>query len=169
MLAQQIAFYILGKPLSLIDAINRSAAATGSIGYAMAAADADYNGHPLSLYWNDYRGYYVLEYYWGERVVLHRGADFAAALAAGKRELARQGRGGSLSITPRETDLAAARADHNLTEGNVYKLPRTGADAWKFEQVSTALRFSATHLLIAAEDKAGWDRDLHTHLGRHAA
>ena len=40
-------FYILGKPLNIVDAINRRAAATGSIRYAMAAGDADYNGHPL--------------------------------------------------------------------------------------------------------------------------
>jgi putative ABC transport system substrate-binding protein len=36
-------FYILGKPLSITDAINRRAAATGSVRYAQMAADADFD------------------------------------------------------------------------------------------------------------------------------
>ena len=162
-------FYILGKPLSLIDAINRQAAATGSMGYAMAASRADYNGHALTLCWNDYRRYYVLEYYYGERVVLCRSTDFAVALAAGKRELARQGRGATLSIRPRDCDVAMAETDADLTAGNPYKLARTGADAWKFELISTARRFHADHLLIAAASKDQWDRDFDAHMRRGRA
>jgi hypothetical protein len=162
-------FYILGKPLSLIDAINRYAAATGSMGYAMAASSADYNGHALTLCWNDYRRYYVLEYYYGERVVLCRTTDFAVALDAGKRELARQGRGATLSITPRDCDVAVAEADADLTAGSPYKIAHTGADAWKFELVSTARRFNADHLLIAATSKEQWETDFNSYLRRGRA
>lgn len=147
------AFYILGKPLTLVDFINRRAAATGSIHYAMAAANADYNGHALNLSWNDYRGYYVLEYYYGERVVLHRGADFAAALAAAKAELKQQGRGATLSIVPRESDLDLARADSELTEGNVYQLPfprNDAPDSWKWPLVADAMRTRTESYLINA-------------------
>jgi len=160
-------FYILGKPLSIVDAINRRAAAQGSMRYAMMAADADYNGHALSLTWNDYRGYYVLQYYWGERVVLHRGKDFAAALAAAKAELARQGRGATLSIQPRDEDAAIARADADVKEGDVYKLPRhaaDAADAWKFALVSEAAAFRMEHALINASTPADWEKSRQDYL-----
>lgn len=153
-------FYILGKPLNIVDAINRRAAATGSIRYAMAAGDADYNGHPLSLYWNDYRRYYLLDYHWGERVVLHRGEDFAAALTAAKRELARQGRGGTLNVTPRDQDLPAARADADLKEGRLYEMPypyHPAPDAWKFKLLSEAALFNLNHLLVNAKSPAEWE------------
>ena len=42
-------------PYSLIDAVNRVSLATGSIYSAMASHGADYNGHYVSVYFNDYR------------------------------------------------------------------------------------------------------------------
>jgi hypothetical protein len=117
----------------------------------MATADADYNGHPLSLYWNDYRGYYVCDYHWGERVVITRDQDFARALATAKRELARQGRGASLRVVPRDIDIAVARADAELTEGDMNATQDDRPDAWKFHLVSHAARMRAEHLLITAK------------------
>jgi hypothetical protein len=80
-------FHLPTKPLSKIDAINRCAAATGSCRTAMLCADADYNGHALAAYHNDYRGYYVCDYTWAGRVVVARGsaegvlrAELAASL-----------------------------------------------------------------------------------------
>jgi hypothetical protein len=138
------------KRLSLIDLINRRAAATGSPGYAMATAGADYNGHNLSLYWNDYRGYYVLDYHWGERVVLHRGTDFAAALVAAKREFARQGRGASLRISPRDCDVEMARQDGDLVEGDANDRIWHTTDQWRVDELSFAILTHNTHHLIKA-------------------
>lgn len=132
---QPVKFHIPSKAYDITDAINRRACAQGSMRYAQLTSHADYNGHALSLSWNDYRGYYVGEYYWGERVVFARSPDFATALVATKREFERQGRGASCRVTvgdayadrpiasqmTREHDFAAdlvvARADNMLREG----------------------------------------------------
>lgn len=150
----QACFYVLGKPLSIIDAINRQAAAQGSVRYAMATADADYNGHALALYWNDYRGYYVLDYHWGERVVLHRGTDFARALAVAKQELARQGRGATLRINALYRDAHIARRDPDTLEGSLQDHKDERPDAWKFKRLWDAKMFSRQHMLVKAESEA---------------
>lgn len=59
---------------TLIEEINRRAAATGSVTFAMQTAHADYNGHCIRVWYNDYKGYWIAEYHWGERVVLTRGS-----------------------------------------------------------------------------------------------
>ena len=145
-----VAFHLPRKPLSLIDAINRCAAATGSIHNAMLTADADYNGHALSLTWNDYRSYYVCEYYWGERVVIARSANFAIALAAAKREFSRQGRGAILRVSVRPQDADIARNDPDLIEGVEVEDPSRD---WKFNEVGFAVRHHHTHHLIAATSR----------------
>ncbi len=148
-------FHMPAKPYSLVDAINRCAAATGSMRYAMATGDADYNGHALALYWNDYRGYYVCDYHWGERVVLVRDADFARALAGAKREFARQGRGASLRISTRPQDAHIAEADPDVKAGE------EGEAAWrdwKYSEVGFAVKHNWTHHLIAATDPDDYRR-----------
>ncbi len=95
-------YWIPTKPYSFIDALNRSAAATGSVRFAKLASTADYNGHRNTLMWNDYRGYYVGEYYWGERVVFVRTPVFASALLAGVQAWRAQGLGAALDICPRK-------------------------------------------------------------------
>lgn len=92
------------RPLTPIDCINRRAAATGSVGYAIATADADYNGHPVRV---SYKPQAVsgptwnAEYYWGGRVVLARGG-FEACLDAAMREYNRGARGASVTVTTSE-------------------------------------------------------------------
>jgi|SRR5215475_9128657 len=152
-------FHILGKPLTLVDMINRRAAATGSVGYARATADADYNGHSLALGWNDYRGYYVVHYYWGERVVIYRGTDFKAALIAAKKELSRQGRGATLFIAPKSEDVALAKADPDLTEGDMVEDTRS-PDHWKFKFLGEAKVYRAEYLLINVATEADWHAGL---------
>ena len=66
-------FWIPTRPYSLIDAINRMAAATGSPRYAELATYADYNGHYVTVSFNEYRRYWVAEYTWAGRVVIGRG------------------------------------------------------------------------------------------------
>lgn len=82
---KEIAYSLPQRPFGVIDAINRQAAATGSVRYAMGAADADYNGHFVSVYFNGYRGYWLAEYTWAGRNVLCRGS-LASCLDAAKRE-----------------------------------------------------------------------------------
>jgi hypothetical protein len=62
-------YWLPTRPYTLVDAINRAAAATGSVRYAMLAADADYSGHHVTVTYNDYRDYCICEHYWGGRVV----------------------------------------------------------------------------------------------------
>ena len=90
------AHYEISRGGTLIDGINRYAAATGSMRNAVASANADYNGHPVRVYWNDYRKYWVADYQWGERVVLHRGG-FADCLLAAMREFNRGAKFASVS------------------------------------------------------------------------
>lgn len=97
-------FYLPERPYTPIDALNRRAAALGSPGYAQSAEHADYNGHRITVAWNEYRGYYVTEYFWAGRVVLARG-DFAHCLDAAVREWRKGALGCSVAISPREEDL----------------------------------------------------------------
>jgi len=78
-------YWLPTRPYTLVDAVNRAAAATGSVRYAMLAADASYNGHSVTVTYNDYRDYCICEHYWGGRVVHSRGT-MAEALRAGRRE-----------------------------------------------------------------------------------
>lgn len=84
------------RPFNVIAAINRMAAATGSIGYASAAANADYNGHHVTVNFNEYRGYWIAEYFWAGRNVLARGS-LRDALRAAKQEYDRGALGASVS------------------------------------------------------------------------
>ncbi len=101
-------FHLPVRPYSPIDALNRRAAALGSPRYAQATAYAyaDYNGHHVSVSWNDYRGYYVAQYYWAERIVLARGS-FADCLRAALAEYARGALGASAEGDSRGAALEA--------------------------------------------------------------
>lgn len=149
------AYHLPTKPYSIIDCINRIAAATGSVRYAQMASNADYNGHAIMLAWNDYRGYYVAEYYWGERVVIARGKNFADVLAEAKREFARQGLGASLSVSVRPEDAATADADPDLIKGRETEQPWF---TWKHREAAQALRLRTDHLLLAARDEGHYRR-----------
>lgn len=151
-------FHLPAKPVSLIDAINRMAAATGSFRYAMAAGSADYNGHALRLSWNDYRGYYVLEYFYGERVVLHRGVDAVEAAQAAVREFARQGRGATMLANIRSEDAQAVIDSGLLVHGEEPAIDY----GWRFAEVpsaNTCERYGipASAFLLHAKDKTDYD------------
>lgn len=88
-------FSLATRPYSVIDAVNRMAAATGSMRYATGAAHADYNGHAVSVTFNDYKGYWIAEYTWSGRNVLARGT-LKEALSAAKREYDRGALGASV-------------------------------------------------------------------------
>jgi len=132
---ESIKFHLPTKQMSLIDAINRCAAATGSVRYAILTSDADYNGHALRVAYNDYRGYYVCEYQWGERVVISRG-DCETVLRDAIKEFGRQGRGASLfvNVLPEHADIARKAG---LIEGDE---PELSWHDWRFKEVAGALR-----------------------------
>jgi hypothetical protein len=103
-------YWIPTRPYTLVDAVNRCAAATGSIGYAMKAADASYNGHSVTVTYNDYRDYCICEHFWGGRVVHARGS-METALRAGRYEYDLGHRGTSVhtcDLTPDEATIALA-------------------------------------------------------------
>lgn len=90
-------FFKPAIPLSLIDVVNRAAAARGSERYARLASDADYNGHRVEVSFNDYRGYWIARYFYGGDVVLARGS-FKACLDAALRYYARGRRGSTIWV-----------------------------------------------------------------------
>jgi hypothetical protein len=101
-------YWLPTRPYTLVDAINRAAAATGSVRYAMLAADADYSGHHVTVTYNDYRDYCICEHYWGGRVVHARGS-MESALRAGRYEYDLGHRGTSVAtcdLTPDEARAA---------------------------------------------------------------
>lgn len=101
-------YWLPTRPYTLVDAINRCAAATGSLGYAMKAADASYNGHSVTVTYNDYRDWCICEHFWGGRVVHARGS-MERALRAGRYEYDLGHRGTSVrtcDLTPDEAAVA---------------------------------------------------------------
>jgi hypothetical protein len=107
-------YWIPTRPYDLIDAINRCAAATGSVEYAMKAADTSYNGHSVTISYNDYRDWCICEHWWGGRVVHARGS-MEAALRAGRREYDLGHRG----TTVRTCDLTPDEARYALSLGYI--------------------------------------------------
>jgi len=145
-------FWLSTRPYTLVDAINRAAAATGSVRYAQAAAGANYNGHSVSVAWNEYRKYWVTEYYWGERVVLYRGRSLEQALQAAKQEYDRGALGARCTFTARDENEAAAAlaAGWSPTSREAINAHyRTFSDD-RFGEVGHALRDRTDHLLLQA-------------------
>lgn len=103
-------YWLPTRPYTLVAAVNRMAAATGSVRYAMLAADADYNGHSVTVTYNDYRDYCICEHFWGGRVVHCRGT-MDAALRSGRYEYDLGHGGASVAtcdLTPDEAQVALA-------------------------------------------------------------
>jgi hypothetical protein len=152
-------FVLPTKPLSIIDAINRMALATGNFRNACASSDANFNGHPVEVRWNDYRGYWVAQYHWCDRIVIARG-ELGPCLIAAKDFYATQGRGASVTVHVESPDdayickacdfIPAAEEDTSWRD-------------WKFEEVNHALDmerrgFGAyTAHLIAATSREDYD------------
>lgn len=93
------------RPYKVVDAINRMAAATGSPRYAMAAASANYNGHMVTVSWNDFRGYWVAGYTWAGWNVIARGY-LKYALEAALKEYERGALGSCVHATVRDAEEA---------------------------------------------------------------
>jgi len=157
--------YVIDRPITPIDIINRRAAATGSAHHAMAASNANYNGHRVSV---SYKPHAVsgptwnAEYWWAGRVVLGRGS-FKSCLDAAMSYFERGDRGAAVVVVvdgeapePVEDQKAACEAA-GLSQGDLQdKRPWwTGthaavSDALSWERhgfggmVDVALKFEGT-------------------------
>lgn len=103
-------YWLPTRPYSVVDAVNRAALATGSVRYAQQAANSGYNGHSVTVSYNDFRNYCICEHYWGERVVHARGS-MKTALRAGRAEYDLGNRGTRVvtcNLTPEESQEAVA-------------------------------------------------------------
>lgn len=139
-------YWIPTRPFNVIAAVNRMALATGSVRYAMAGADADYNGHAVSVYFNSYRGYWLAEYTWSGRNVLARG-KLEDCLRAGKREYDRGALGASVKAhypDPKRGD------DHDPEES-----PE------EFERLCVEAGYTSTETVPEKEHFASWWTPLH--------
>ena len=153
-------FWFGYKPGTATDLINKQAAATGSVRYAMAAAHANYNGHCIRVYFNDYRGYWLVEYHWGERVVLYRGG-FEGALQCAKKEHERNGAFGSVVISSVPSEHEQACLDAGATEytAEVSKAEWEKVAPWQAKYVNEAFwaekhfHVPAVSLLANAKDE----------------
>lgn len=142
-------FHIPMRPFGLIDAINRRAAATGSVGYAIAASNANYNGHHVSVHWNDYRGYWIAEHWWGGRVVHCRGS-LADCVRAAIAEYDRGALGASVFVSLRKPEDAAEIPPELLARLTLGKEPEI-APAWYSGMIDYAIRTNTTHALVQAD------------------
>lgn len=128
-------FVLPTKPLSIIDAINRMALATGDFRNACASSDANFNGHPVEVRWNEYRGYWVAQYHWCDRIVIARG-ELGPCLSAAKDFYATQGRGASVTVhveSPDDAYICKACGFIPAAEED------TSWRDWKFEEINHAL------------------------------
>lgn len=156
-------YWIPTRPYNLVDAINRAAAATGSVRYAQLASDASYNGHSVVVTYNDYRDYCICEHFWGGRVVHCRGT-MEAALRAGRYEYDLGHRGTSVAtcdLTPDEAKIALALGYIPWSpeaEATWESLWYTDLHACVGEAMSDARWFGSdtAHLLLQATDKVDY-------------
>jgi hypothetical protein len=102
-----ISFWVPTKPFTAIDAMNRMSAATGSIRSAIASGDADYNGHCVEVWFNDYKGYWIGHYTWNGTCVIARGT-LREVLTVAVREFAGMGRGAEIRVEVPEDQITEA-------------------------------------------------------------
>ena len=109
-------FASITTPMTVIDMINRAAAAQGSMAYAAAASHADYNGHHVTVSFKPHAvsgPCWNAEYWWAGRVVLARGT-FENCLRAGLQEQARGAKGGKLVVCVENEEQAQMCRDAGL-------------------------------------------------------
>jgi hypothetical protein len=129
-------YWLPTRPYSLVDAVNRCAAATGRVRYAQQAADAGYNGHSVTVAYNNSRNYCM-----------------ETALRAGRYEYDLGHRGTRVTTC----DLTPGEAQVGLALGYVPWSPE-GEEAWNalwytelHDCVGEALRCDTVHLLLCSQ------------------
>lgn len=125
-MTEKVHFHAPKIELSLVDCHNRMAAATGSATYAQAASNADYNGHAVTVQFNDYTDRYVCFYSWSGTQYLARGS-FDTCVDAAMAYYARGHRGASAMVTLEGNHGAAIAYAQTLPGLLPGKLPREPA------------------------------------------
>jgi len=160
---ERFGFWLPTKPYSIVDAINRAAAATGSLGYAAAATGADYNGHRIDVSQSAY-GTYTASYRWAGLHYITRGVGAAEAMAAAKRAYDRGAKGSSVKATVHTPEDAAAAVTLGYTPWSreiEAAYDATWRDA-RYNEAHAAIRcerqegIPATAFLIKAVDLADY-------------
>jgi hypothetical protein len=104
----------------------------------------------VSVYWNDYRRYYVADLYWGERVVLARGS-LAECVAAALREYNRGALGASVRIHVKNEDAGDPCLMNPLIKAWTEEAEQAELSKWqdwRYSEVNQALRLGTTGFLI---------------------
>ncbi len=135
-------FWLPTIPCTLIETINRMAAATGSMRYASLASHADYNGHYVTVSFNEYRGYWVTRYTWMGDVVLARG-DLSRCLQAAKDKYSRGAKGSTVVVKARNDEDAAiiAAAGFAPWSDEIAKAHYASYTDARFAEVNSAMNY----------------------------
>jgi hypothetical protein len=116
-------FWLPYKPFTPADLWNQMAAAHGHVSTIEDTHRSNYNGHRITLEWNDYRGYYIAEYFWAGRRVLTRTCNFALALKACiEYHDSVNGAGGSLIIRPNTLEDEGICENHPRLQSHTTKI-----------------------------------------------
>jgi hypothetical protein len=169
-------YHLPVRPYSPIDALNRKAAALGSAGYARATHRADYNGHHVTVSWNDYRKYYVARYRWSGDVVIARGTA-EACVAAAIANYNQGALGASVEVTLSDSDTArVVQMFPQLVPGKCLFAHECEWHTWRHDCARRAVRDNATpslpwmvfdwSLMQAAADQRAYEAALTERYGR---
>jgi len=144
------------KPMTVTDAINHYAAATGSPAYAQSCESAHYMGYRAWMNFNDVRGYWIAEYTWAGRRVIARGS-FEEVLGALVRFQEGNGKGGCVSVyCTNDAEVAACEAVGMVPWSKEADEAAYNAVAWWGTEVSSAFRLQqqvgipAVHMLATS-------------------
>jgi hypothetical protein len=137
-------FHAPTVPATLADRLNSCAMA---IGKRPPCADGSTNiGHTICVGWNDFRGYYLAHYTWDGLHRFGRG-DARTSIAAALAVHAKNGPGGSLRVSLRDQDDAAA-IELGLIPGPP---PPSHEPAWWDDEIGGATRHGIAWMLLQAE------------------
>lgn len=156
------------KPCTIADLINRRLLATGSVVSAQRGHFADYNGHHVRVWFNEYRRYWIAEYIWGGREVVARGS-FRQCVHAAAEFHRTQGAmgcvtvGGEISDEDREfcASLGMEPYSDEIASARIRAM-----FGWKFDQVGTAIWLgqhcgsAATSFLVRCETQEEYEAKL---------
>jgi len=154
--------YSISRPYTPIDIINRRAAATGSVRYARASADANYNGHRVSVSFKPHAvsgPTWNAEYWWAGRRVLGRGR-FDSCLQAAMSYFERDDRGATVVVcidseAPESIeDQCAACEAAGLSQGNGHTGRKPAWWTGTHEAVSDALNWEKHGVFVGIVDHA---------------
>jgi hypothetical protein len=163
-------FWLPTKPSTLIDTINRFAAATGSLGYAAAAHGADYNGHRAQTFppVPGCKSHWHASYTWAGSHHFARGT-FEECHRECRAWYDRQGAGGEVvasAETPEQEALLVELGFEPFSR-EIRDAHQAAQETWQHRawrrDVRTGLR-NERHMILEGElvnwpedDEAGWD------------